>query len=177
MASDGGNRGARGLSVELSTLAGRLRSVSNTSGQGSDYAHLTDVALESGSVSTPKSAGTGGLLSTVDTPGLPSVASPCTTPHDRWHTDNDTREVAMDGKAVPAPKTVVGKLLAAWNAPTSSVAGTVFNISNTVIGAGILSSACRGLPQPLTPLPDVIADWFVRHVRVKFRLAPRWWAA
>ena len=173
MASDGGNRGARGLSVELSTLAGRLRSVSNTSGQGSDYAHLTDVALESGSVSTPKSAGTGGLLSTVDTPGLPSVASPCTTPHDRWHTDNDTREVAMDGKAVPAPKTVVGKLLAAWNAPTSSVAGTVFNISNTVIGAGILSSACRGLPQPLTPLPDVIADWFVRHVCVKFRLAPR----
>lgn len=109
-------------SIEL----GRFRA---SSGQAtSDYAHLTDVALTD--VDTAVPTGDAGDTPTV----LLSAGS--------GQNVASTPGGGADGAgARAAPSGVVAKVLAAWNSETSSIPGTVFNVSNTVIGAGILSGA------------------------------------
>ena len=132
-----------GPSIEL----GRFRSTSGA--KGNDYAHLADVALETPGPqahAVPASPAPSGVLTSEaegnDTPRSFLASSGA---DGIGVSSFDVNSQPRDAKGAAGDQSLVARLLAAWNAPSSSVTGTVFNVTNTVIGAGILAGWLNAL--------------------------------
>lgn len=104
--------------------------------RGSDYAHLQDVALDgddAGALLGHQGSSVGSATAASLSPAIAASPAAFSPP---------ARGGGGGGRAPVTRGGVLGccqRAYVAWTAPTTGIPGTTFNLTNSVIGAGIIS--------------------------------------